>query len=161
MQELLLVKFLPFTQVGLISSQFSSKPFCGGTLISEREILTAAHCGSSISWVLLGEHDTTDSVADIRTISAILDHPSYTATSASLDYDYSILTLSSPVTFSKLMAPVCLPADTSELYTGDVATVTGWGTTSSGGSLSPTLREVDVTVTSNAQCSNSYNGIKK
>ena len=150
-------------QVGLVFPS-SKVPFCGGSIISDRHIMTAAHCtaGKSISSirVLLGEHDTTDSVADIRTISAITDHPSYTG-SSSLDYDYSILTLSSPVTFSKQMAPVCLPADTSLLYTGQVATVTGWGTTSSGGSLSPRLLEVDVTVTSNAQCSNSYSGINE
>ena len=150
-------------QVGLVSAS-GRVPWCGGSLISDRHVLTAAHCtvgGSTSSIrVLLGEHDTTDSVADIRTISAITDHPSYTD-SSSLDYDYSILTLSSPVTFSKQMAPVCLPADTSLLYTGQVATVTGWGTTSSGGSLSPRLLEVDVTVTSNAQCSNSYSGIKE
>ena len=149
--------------MGLVSSSGKS-PFCGGSLISNRHVLTAAHCtagGSTSSIrVLLGEHDTTDSVADIRTISAITDHPSYTGSGA-LDYDFSILTLSSPLTFSRQMAPVCLPALTSALYTGEVATVTGWGTTSSGGSLSPRLLEVDVTVTSNAVCSNSYSGINK
>ena len=149
-------------QVGLVQTG-GRTPWCGGSLISDRHVLTAAHCTefrtASDIQVLLGEHDTTDSVADIRSISAINDHPSYD--SGSLEYDYSILTLSDPVTFSRTMAPVCLPADVSSLYTGEVATVTGWGTTSSGGALAPRLREVDVTVTSNAQCSNSYGGIKK
>ena len=134
-----------------------------GSLLSARHVLTAAHCtvGSSPSSirVLVGEHDTTDSVADIRTISAITDHPSYN--NANTDYDFSILTLAAPITFSSVAAPVCLPASASSLYTGQVATVTGWGTTSFGGSLSSTLLEVDVTVVSNGQCSNSYSGIQK
>ena len=151
-------------QVGLVSAS-GKVPWCGGTIISNCHILTAAHCtaGRSTSSirVLLGEHDTTDSIADIRTISAITDHPSYTTSHDSLDYDFSILTLSSSITFSRQMAPVCLPADSSALYTGKVSTVTGWGTTSSGGSLSAKLQEVDVTVTSNAKCRKAYSKIHK
>ena len=37
-----------------------------------------------------------------------------------------------------------------------VATVTGWGTTTFGGSQPSALQEVNVTVTSNTQCENAY-----
>ena len=56
----------------------------------------------------MGEHDTTDSVADIRTISAITNHPDYNDNT--YVNDVAILTLTSPITFSSIVAPVCLPA---------------------------------------------------
>ena len=150
-------------QVGLVSST-GSRPWCGGSLLSTRHVLTAAHCTAGASpsdiRVIVGEHDTTDSVADIRSISAITDHPNYDA-SNNFANDFSILTLASPITLSNVAAPVCLPSSSSSQFTGQLATVTGWGTTSSGGSQPPRLREVDVTVVSNQQCNNDYGGIQR
>ena len=106
--------------------------------------------------MLIGEHDTSDTEVEIRDVSTIRNHPKFNNENA--DFDYSILTLTSPITFSSTIAAVCLPASTQSLYTGQVATVTGWGLTSSGGSPASTLQEAEVEVISNQACSDHYPG---
>ena len=104
--------------------------------------------------VLLGEHDTSDNVADRHNISAITPHPRYNETTA--DFDFAVITLAAPVNFSAAVAPICLPGAEASLYTGETATITGWGHTSSGGAPSPLLLETNVTVISNENCTSSY-----
>ena len=106
--------------------------------------------------VLVGEHNTADTDVDRRDVMKIRNHPRYKHENA--DYDFSILFLNCPLTFSSTIGAVCLPASTQSLYTGQVATVTGWGLTSSGGSPASTLQEVDVRVLSNEECSDYYPG---
>ena len=139
-------------------------PFCGGSIITRLHILTAAHCTiniyteqamdpSSIQ-VLVGEHRTDDSVTDRRDISSIRNHPKFSAAK----YDFSILTLTSPITFTSVAAPICLPASTHSLYSDQLATVTGWGATAADGDPSHTLQKVDVIVASNEKCNDYYPG---
>ena len=106
--------------------------------------------------VLVGEHNTADTDVDRRDVMKIRNHPRYKHENA--DYDFSVLFLNSPLTFSSTIAPVCLPASTQSLYTGQVATVTGWGLTSSDGSQASTLQEAEVTVISNEECNDHYPG---
>ena len=141
-------------------------PWCGGSILTSLHILTAAHCtyDSSINdvkapasiQVWVGEHDTSDSIADIHSVVKITNHPKFNHDNA--DYDFSIMTLTSPITFSSKAAPICLPASVASLYIGQVATVTGWGDTGADGSPASTLQEVDVLVESNDKCNDYYPG---
>ena len=136
-------------------------PWCGGTLISATHVLTAAHCtaGSAASSirVLLGEHNIADNEFNRVDVAEIINHPDYD--SQTTDNDYAILRLANAVTFTNEVSPACLPADLSATYAGILATVTGWGTLSSGGSQPTTLQEVEVTVTTNAECNSAYGSI--
>ena len=108
----------------------------------------------------MGEHNTADTEVDRKEVFKIRNHPRYNNDNA--DFDFSVLFLSSPLTFSSTIGAVCLPASTQSLYTGQVATVTGWGLTSSGGSPASTLQEAEVMVVSNEECMDYYPGkIKK
>ena len=107
--------------------------------------------------MLLGEHSIADSDFNRVDVAEIINHPNYN--SATTDNDYAILRLASPVTFTDEVSPACLPADLSATFAGVLATVTGWGTLSSGGSQPTVLQEVDVTVTTNIECNNAYGSI--
>merc|ERR1711971_72303 len=139
-------------QVGIeINGQF---PWCGGSLISETEILTAAHCtsgrrASSIK-VIVGENDISDEEQMKLEVAEVLIHPMYNGSTYS--NDFAILRLASPLTFSSSISPVCLPADADATFTGEVATVTGWGSLGEGNQIPAILQEANVTVISNAAC---------
>ena len=89
-------------------------------------------------------------------VKQIKNHPSYN--SGTTNNDFAMLKLKQAVDFCAYphIRPICLPTGTSEDYAGVEAIVTGWGTTSSGGSVSNSLQEVTVNVLANSACKNDY-----
>ncbi|XP_037792948.1 venom serine protease 34-like, partial [Penaeus monodon] len=104
--------------------------WCGGAVINDRYILTAAHClfdseGNQESAeglvVGVGDHlmsSTSDDVAATELISVekVILHPQYNK--QTFDNDIALLKLSKVLTFSTEVRPVCLPENDSKTYAG-------------------------------------------
>jgi len=61
--------------------------------------------------------------------------------------------LASPVQVSQNASIICLPPDVTQTFAGTNLTISGWGTTSSGGSQSPALKAAFITGMTNSACS--------
>ena len=113
---------------------------CGGTIIDETTILSAAHCFYPSTFTSNYDHIeagiTVGGALDGQKISVreVVTHPMYN--SMKLDNDIAILKLKSSLTFNDTVQPACLPHQyfTPE-DTGDLAVVSGWGTTSEGNGI--------------------------
>lgn len=77
--------------------------------------------------VRLGAHqlDSYSEDAKVSTVEYIITHPSYLQEGS--QGDIALLQLSSPVTFSRYIRPICLPAANASFPNGLHCTVTGWG----------------------------------
>nr|XP_054597233.1 uncharacterized protein LOC129163491 [Nothobranchius furzeri] len=122
-----------------VSMQWRGSHICGGSIISARWIITAAHC-----FVENSMFEPSDWLVLVGTLSIarnsqgkryralqVFYHPQYNKNS--YDYDVGLLRTITDIGMTDGVRPVCLPRENDSFPLGTPCWITGWGTTQEGG----------------------------
>ncbi|EGI69196.1 Transmembrane protease, serine 6 [Acromyrmex echinatior] len=133
---------------------------CGASIISNRAILTAAHCVANQKpehliahfgqWNI-GNNIQPLPIQEVK-IVAIAIHPSYY--NDGLFHDVAILVLEKPITYSANVLPICLPEQGKVFLAGTRCYGLGWGSNSFGpeGQYQAELRKVNLPIINQEDC---------
>ncbi|XP_040160553.1 brachyurin-like [Anopheles arabiensis] len=157
-------------QIALLSEFLTGTGLCGGSVLTNNYILTAAHCVVSGATTLarggtaiMGAHNRNVNEPSQQRIrfstGGIIRHPQYTTTN--IRNDIAVVRLDAPIVFNTRVQPARLPArsDTRQ-FGGFTGTVSGFGRTSDASqATSSVVMFTSNPVMTNADCIAQWNAV--
>ncbi|XP_073330345.1 mast cell protease 4-like [Pagrus major] len=132
----------PHSRPYMASLQFDRNHSCGGILVREDFVLTAAHCEQKPKkmTVVLGAHDISKKEKSQQRIQVAeyIKHPKY---DGKFDYDIMLLKLQKNATLNKFVKTIGLPKKKGKIPANIKCAVAGWGKTGQDEPASVVLKE--------------------